>query len=66
MHEWKKGITAKGIGLEQVFILELIICKQEEGGRVIACGIKKGNKVFFRHTKISATFVTTSCYLLFF
>lgn len=31
----KEGITAKGIGLEQVFILELIICKQEEGGRVI-------------------------------
>lgn len=20
MHEWKKGLTAKGIGLEQVFI----------------------------------------------
>lgn len=37
MHEWKKGLTAKGIwikeiGLEQAFILELILCKQEEGG----------------------------------
>lgn len=67
----KKGITAKGIwikeiGLEQVFIYFRIgLCKQEEGGRVIACGIKNGNKVFFRHAEDSVTFVMTSCYLLF-
>lgn len=69
MHEWKKGITAKGIGIEQVFYLfriDLYVNKRREGGS-FACGIKNGNKVFFGHTEDSATFVTTtSCYFLFF
>lgn len=47
-----------------LFILELFLCKQEEGGS-FACGIKNGNKVFFRHAEDFATFVMTSCYLFF-
>lgn len=72
MHEWKKGLTAKGIwikeiGLEQGFYLFRIdyVNKRREGGS-FACGIKKGNQVFFRHVEDSATFVTMSCYFLFF
>lgn len=61
----QRGIWIKEIGIEQVFIyLELIICKQEEGGS-FACGIKKGNKVSFGHAEDSATFVTMSCLFFF-
>lgn len=55
------------IGLEQGFYLFRIdyVNKRREGGS-FACGIKKGNQVFFRHVEDSATFVTMSCYFLFF
>lgn len=58
----KEGLTAKGIGIEQVFYLFRIdyVNKRREGGSY-ACGIKNGNKVFFRHVEDSATFVITSC-----
>lgn len=51
------------IGIEQVFIyfrIDLYVNKRREGGS-FACGIKNGNKVFFRHAEDSATFVMTSC-----
>lgn len=38
--------------------------KRREGGS-FACGIRKGNKVFFGHAEDFATFVMTSCYLFF-
>lgn len=65
MHEWKEGLRyGKGhwIGLEQVFIYFRIdyVNKRREG-RSFACGIRKGNKVFFGHAEDSVTFVITSC-----
>lgn len=47
-----------------LFRIDLYVNKRRKGGS-FACGIRKGNKVFFRHAEDFATFVMTSCYLFF-